>query len=68
MKSEVTNKHTILSVLNVNVTLDVPLQIYFQRRDLWSHRISDPDLSTFQGDDDILLQHTYVILKGLERK
>jgi len=31
-------------------------------------RVINTDLETFPVDDDILLQHTYVILKGLETK
>jgi hypothetical protein len=61
-------KRLMIRVLNANVSLDVPLQIYLERTDLWSDRISDADLATFQVDDDILLQHTYVILRGLENK
>jgi hypothetical protein len=39
-----------------------------ERTDLWSDRVNNTDLETFQVDEDILLQHTYVILRGLERK
>ncbi|CAF3907546.1 unnamed protein product, partial [Rotaria sp. Silwood2] len=61
-------KRLMIRVLNANVSLDVPLQLYLERTDLWSDRVSDVDLETFQVDDDILLQHTYVILRGLEKK
>jgi hypothetical protein len=61
-------KPLMIRVLNANVSLDVPLQLYLERADLWSDRVSDADLATFQVDDDILLQHTYVILRGLENK
>ncbi|CAM2726708.1 unnamed protein product [Rotaria socialis] len=61
-------RRLMIRVLNANISLDVPLQLYLERTDLWSDRVSDLDLETFQVDDDILLQHTYVILRGLEKK
>ncbi|CAF1256452.1 unnamed protein product [Adineta ricciae] len=61
-------KRLMIRVLNANVSLETPLQLYLERTDLWSDRVSDVDLETFQVDDDILLQHTYVILGGLEKK
>ncbi|CAF1035564.1 unnamed protein product [Rotaria sordida] len=61
-------KRLIVRVLNANISLDVPLQLYLERTDLWSDRVSYIDLTTFQVDDDILLQHTYVVLTGLENK
>ncbi|CAF4298072.1 unnamed protein product, partial [Rotaria sp. Silwood2] len=61
-------KRLMIRVLNANVTLDVPLQVYLERTDLWNDRVSDLDLETFQVNDDILLQHTYIILRGLEKK
>ncbi|CAF4949019.1 unnamed protein product, partial [Rotaria magnacalcarata] len=61
-------RRLMIRVLNANISLNVPLQLYLERTDLWSDRVSDLDLETFQVDDDILLQHTYVILRGLEKK
>jgi hypothetical protein len=61
-------KRLMIRVLNANVSLDTPLQLYLERTDLWSDRVNDTDLETFEVDDDILLQHTYVILRGLEKK
>jgi hypothetical protein len=61
-------KRLMIRVLNANVSLEVPLQIYLERTDLWSDRVNNADLETFQVDENILLQHTYVILRGLERK
>ena len=61
-------KRLMIRVLNANISLDVPLQLYLERTDLWSDRVNDADLTTFQVDDDVLLQHTYVILRGLEKK
>jgi hypothetical protein len=61
-------KRLMIRVLNANVSLEVPLQLYLERTDLWSDPVTDTDLATFQVDDDILLQHTYVILRGLEKK
>jgi hypothetical protein len=61
-------KRLMIRVLNANVALDTPLQLYLERTDLWSDPVSDADLATFQVDDDILLQHTYVVLRGLEKR
>ncbi|CAF2688702.1 unnamed protein product [Rotaria sp. Silwood2] len=61
-------KRLIVRVLNANASLDIPIQYYLERTDLWSDRINFDDLTTFEVDDDILLQHTYVILTGLENK
>ncbi|CAF3970961.1 unnamed protein product [Rotaria sordida] len=47
--------------------LDVPIQLYLERIDLWNDRVTDADLTAFQVHDDILLQRTYMILCGLER-
>ncbi|CAF3297892.1 unnamed protein product [Rotaria sp. Silwood2] len=63
-----TLKRLIVRVLNTNIGLDIPLEIYLGRTDLWSDRVSLNDLTTFEVDEDILLQHTYVILTGLENK
>lgn len=61
-------KRLMIRVLNANVSLAVPLQLYLERTDLWTDRVTDADLASFQVEDEILLQHTYVILCGLERK
>ncbi|CAF2271747.1 unnamed protein product [Rotaria magnacalcarata] len=61
-------KRLIVRVLNANVSLATPLQFYLDRTDLWSGRDSFDDLTKFEVEDDILLQHTYVILADLENK
>jgi hypothetical protein len=62
-------KRLMVRVLsNVNVSLDVPMQIYLERTDLWTGNITETDIQTFEVNDEILLQHTYVILKGLENE
>ncbi|CAF1340047.1 unnamed protein product [Adineta steineri] len=61
-------KRLMIRVLNANVSLETPLQLYLERTDLWNDRVSYIDLETFQVDDDILLQHTYIILRGLEKR
>ena len=64
-----TLKRLMIRVLNAAiVSLDVPLQLYLERTDLWSDGVTDAELTTFQVDDDILLQHTYVILRELEKQ
>jgi hypothetical protein len=62
-------KRLIVRVLsNINVSLDVPIQIYLERTDLWTGNITETDIQTFEVPDEILLQHTYIILKGLENQ
>ncbi|CAF4479211.1 unnamed protein product [Rotaria sp. Silwood2] len=62
-------KRVMIRVLsNVNVDTEVPLQYYLERKDLWTGNITDADINTFDLDDTILLYHTFVILKGLEKK
>ncbi len=57
-------KQLMIRVLNANISLEVPLQLYLERTDLWSDRVNNTDLQTFQIDEDILLQHTYVEDEG----
>ncbi|CAF3570746.1 unnamed protein product, partial [Rotaria sordida] len=60
-------KRLMVRVLsNVNVSLDVPIQIYLERTDLWTGNIIESDIETFEVNNEILLQHTYILLKGLE--
>ncbi|CAF4878302.1 unnamed protein product [Rotaria sp. Silwood1] len=61
-------KRLMIRVLNANVSLEVPLQLYLERTDLWNDCVNNIDLETFQVDDVILLQHTYVVLRGLEKR
>ena len=62
-------KRLIVRVLsNTNVSVDVPIQIYLERTDLWTGNITEGDIQTFEVKDEVLLQHTYVILKGLENE
>ena len=62
-------KRLLIRVLhNVHVSLDVPLQLYLERADLWTSDVTEEDIQTIQVNDDILLQHTFIILNGLERK
>ena len=60
-------KRIMVRVLsNVSVHLDVPLNLYLTRHDLWTSDITTQDIESINISDDILLQHTYIILKGLE--
>ncbi|CAF2137558.1 unnamed protein product [Rotaria magnacalcarata] len=62
-------KRVMIRVLsNVNVDTEVPLQYYLERKDLWTGNVTDADIITFDLDDTILLYHTFVILRGLEKK
>jgi hypothetical protein len=55
-------------LMNTNVSIDVPLQLYLERTDLWTGNATESDIQSIEVTDKILLQHTYVILRGLERK
>ncbi|CAF1218835.1 unnamed protein product, partial [Didymodactylos carnosus] len=46
--------------------LDIPLQYYLERLDLWTNDITELDIQTIEVSDEILLKHTFVILGGLE--
>ncbi|CAF3271184.1 unnamed protein product [Rotaria sp. Silwood2] len=53
-------------LLNVNVSAEVPLQLYLERADLWTGDITENDIQSFSISHDILLRHTFVILNGLK--
>ena len=62
-------KRLIVPVLmNTSVAVDVPLQLYLERTDLWIGNVMPQDIQSIEVSDEILLQHTYVILRGLEKK
>ncbi|CAF3439065.1 unnamed protein product [Rotaria socialis] len=62
-------KRIMVRVLsNVSVHLDVPLNLYLRRHDLWTGDITFADIQSITVSDDILLKHTFVILKGLEMR
>jgi transcriptional regulatory protein LevR len=49
-------KRLMIRVLDANVSLDVPLQLYLERTDLWSDPVTDVDLATFRVDDDTCIR------------
>jgi hypothetical protein len=55
-------------LMNTSVSVDVPLQLYLERIDLWTGNVTESDIQSIEIAEKILLQHTYVILRGLERK
>ncbi|CAF4175411.1 unnamed protein product [Rotaria socialis] len=60
-------KRIILRILlNVNVSNDVPLQLYLERADLWTGDITDDDIESFSISHEILLRHTFIILNGIK--
>ena len=62
-------KRVMMRVLsNVNVDTDVPLQYYLERTDLWTGNVTNADIMTFEVDDEILLLHAFILLRGLEKK
>ncbi|CAF1321963.1 unnamed protein product [Rotaria sordida] len=52
--------------MNTNLSFDVPLQQYVTRCDIWTVDVTTDDIKSFKISDDILLRHTFIILKGLE--
>ena len=60
-------KRLLLRVsMNINLSFDAPLQHYATRCDFWTVDITVTDIKSFKICDDILLQHAFIILKGLE--
>ncbi|CAF0876681.1 unnamed protein product [Rotaria sordida] len=53
-------------LLNVNVSTNVPLQLYLERADLWTGDITEDDIQSFSINNEILLRHTFIILNGLK--
>jgi hypothetical protein len=54
--------------MNNNLSFDMPLQQYAARCDLWTVDVTTEDIESFKISDDILLRHTFAILKGLETR
>ncbi|CAF0884533.1 unnamed protein product [Adineta steineri] len=62
-------KRLIIRVLmSTSVSTDVPLQLYLERTDLWTGNVTERDIQSIEVSDTVLLKHTYVILRGLERR
>jgi hypothetical protein len=61
-------KRLLIRVLNANVDLNIPLQYYLERIDLWSNDISLEHLQSVEVHEKFLLQHTYLILHELEER
>ncbi|CAF3742087.1 unnamed protein product [Rotaria sp. Silwood1] len=60
-------KRIILRILlNINVSTDVPLQLYLERADLWTGDITEDDIDSFSISHEIQLRHTFIILNGLK--
>ncbi|CAF1607672.1 unnamed protein product, partial [Didymodactylos carnosus] len=55
-------------LMNSNISVDVPLQLYLERTELWTSNITEEDIQSIQLTERILLQHTYIILRTLKRK
>ncbi|CAF4175985.1 unnamed protein product, partial [Rotaria sordida] len=60
-------KRLIIRVITANIDLNVPMQIYMQRTDLWNEDLIQY-LDFININDNILVRHTYVILEGIEAK
>jgi hypothetical protein len=52
-----------MRVLNANtITLDIPLQYYIQRIDMWSGNTTEEDLKLIEVRETFLLEYIYIIL------
>ncbi|CAF4279596.1 unnamed protein product [Rotaria sp. Silwood2] len=60
-------KRLIIRVITANIDLNVSMQIYIVRTDLWNEDLV-PYLDLINIPDNILVRHTYIILKGIETK
>jgi hypothetical protein len=63
-----TFKRFMVRILPDYVDLNIPIEIYLKRIDLWNCQITEEDMETIQLDDSILLKHTFIILIGLENR
>jgi hypothetical protein len=61
-------KRFMVRILQDYVDLNIPIEIYLKRIDLWNCQITEEDIETIQLDDTILLKHTFIILIGLENR
>jgi hypothetical protein len=61
-------KRFMVRILQDYVDLNIPIEIYLKRTDLWNCQITEEDIETIQLDDTILLKHTFIILIGLENR
>ncbi|CAF3287398.1 unnamed protein product, partial [Rotaria sp. Silwood2] len=60
-------KRLIIRVITANIDLNVSMQIYIERTDLWNEDLIQY-LDLIKINDNILVRHTYVILEGIEAK
>jgi hypothetical protein len=60
-------KRTIIRVITANNDLTVELEAYLVRPDLWDEDLK-PYFDSISIGKNILLQHTYIILEGIETK
>ncbi|CAF5157069.1 unnamed protein product [Rotaria sp. Silwood1] len=60
-------KRLIIRVITANIDLNVPMQIYIERTDLWNEDLTQY-LDLINITDNVLVRHTYVILEGIEAK
>ena len=63
-----TLKRFMVRILQDQVHLDTPIEIYLKRTDLWSSRFSEEEIDTIELDQSILVGHARIILVGLEHR
>jgi hypothetical protein len=63
-----TLKRCMVRILPDDVDLNVQLEIYLKRTDLWNSQVSEDDLDSIKLDDTIVLKHIHIILIGLENR
>jgi hypothetical protein len=60
-------KRVIIRIITANTNLNHELQAYLDRPDLWKENLIEY-LDLVDIGKNILLRHTYIILKGIETK
>ena len=52
----------------ISINYNISLQNYVKRHDMWKGNVSFDDIQTININRDILLRHSFLILKGLENE
>jgi len=55
-----------LTLTKVSISFDSPLQQYVRRSDTWKIDMKKDDIQTIEINNNILLKHAFIIMKGLE--
>ena len=63
-----TLKRFMVRILPDYLDINIPIEVYLKRSDLWNGQITQEDIDTIQLNETILLKHTFIILVGLENR